>query len=81
MTRDVLTEFIRRRPFEPFEITLSTGEKKVVEHPELAGLARTTLWLFTPQDDRQLTITLHHIVSAQPCQAKTAEPKSSNGAG
>ncbi|MGE0373983.1 MAG: hypothetical protein AB7Q45_01110 [Planctomycetaceae bacterium] len=71
MTRDVLIEFLRRQPFEPFDITLSTGERKRVEHPELAGLARTTLWLFTPQDDRQTTITLHHIVSVEPIAAKT----------
>ena len=71
MTRDVLQEFLRQQPFEPFEITLSTGERKSIEHPELAGLARTTLWLFSPKDDSQTTVTLHHIVSAQPLAATT----------
>ena len=66
MTRDVLQDLLRQRPFVPIELTLSTGEKKTVEHPELAGLARSTLWLFSPQNDRTLTVTLHHIVSAEP---------------
>lgn len=48
MTCDVLQDMLRQRPFEPIEITLSTGEKKRIEHPELAGLARSTLWLLSP---------------------------------
>ena len=79
MTRDVLQEFLRQQPFEPFEITLSTGERMGVVHPELAGLARSTLWLFSPEDDSQTTITLHHIVSAQPVTA-TAGSNPATGA-
>jgi len=66
MTRDVLQDMLRQRPFEPIEITLSTGEKKVIAHPELAALARSTMVLVSPENDRALTITLHHIASAEP---------------
>lgn len=63
MTRDVLQDMLRQRPFE---ITLSTGEKKIIAHPELAALARSTMVLVSPENDQALTITLHHIVSAEP---------------
>jgi len=78
MTRDVLQDMLRGRPFAPIELTLSTGEKKVIEHPELAGLARSTLWLFSPQSDRTVTITLHHIVSAEPLRETSLPSASAN---
>jgi hypothetical protein len=78
MTRDVLQDMLRQRPFEPIEITLSTGEKKVIAHPELAALARSTLVLVSPENDRALTVTLHHIVSAQPTGDRPVSAGSSN---
>lgn len=72
MTRDVLQEFLRKQPFEAFEITLSTGDRHAIHHPELAGLGRSTLWLFRAEDDHQVTITLHHVVSAEPLREVSA---------
>lgn len=78
MTRDVLTDFLRKQPFQPIEITLSTGERRAIRHPELAMLGRNVLWLSSPQDDHFQTITLHHIVSAEPLRENQIPSVSSN---
>jgi hypothetical protein len=78
MTRDVLQDMLRQQPFVPIELTLPTGEKKSIEHPQLAGLARSTLWLFSPQSDRTLTITLHHMVSVEPVRENSIPSPSAN---
>lgn len=78
MTRDVLQDMLRQRSFEPIEITLSTGEKRVIAHPEFAALARSTMVLVSPENDRALTITLHHIVSAEPLRENSLPSTSVN---
>lgn len=65
MRRDNLEEYVKRRPFQPFRIYLSTGVFFDIRNPQLASLAPSTLTLGLPiEGDRQrfLEIDLLHIV-------------------
>ena len=63
MNADAIREWLRRQPFEPFQLRLSNGELYEVRHPELVALARTHLALADPSADRIQFIALMHINS------------------
>jgi len=48
MNIEVLRELLRRRPFEPFWVTLSSGDRYEVRHPEMAWLTKTGLYVGLP---------------------------------
>jgi hypothetical protein len=63
--RDTLEEYLKRRPFLPFRIYLSTGVFFDIHQPQLASVSPLTLTLGLPiEGDRQrfLEIALVHIV-------------------
>jgi hypothetical protein len=66
MRRDTLEEYLKRRPFLPFRIYLSTGVFFFhIHQPQLASVSPSTLTLGLPiEGDRQrfLEIALIHIV-------------------
>jgi hypothetical protein len=43
MTVRTFRDLLTKRPFEPFRIVMSSGEKYDVRHPEMAMLTRTDL--------------------------------------
>ncbi len=63
MNADAIHEWLRRQPFQPFEMRLSNGEIHEVRHPELVLLARTHLALADPAADRIQFIALMHVNS------------------
>ena len=63
MNAEAIREWLRRQPFEPFQLRLSHGELYEVQHPELAALARTHLALADPAADRIQFIALMHVNS------------------
>jgi hypothetical protein len=65
MNREQLQEFIGRKPFVPFEISLSNGEVHQIRHPENAMLLRTVLIVGYPESDRAVQCTVHHINAAE----------------
>lgn len=65
MRRDVLDKYLKREPFQPFRLYLSTGAFVDIRQPELASLSPSTLTLGLPlEGDKQrfLEIALIHIV-------------------
>ena len=70
-TVDVL-EFVRRRPFKPFRITLTDGRTYEVHHPELAMVGLSIVVIGVPAPNysdpvlqRAITIDLAHIMEAE----------------
>jgi hypothetical protein len=61
MNAEALRELIRRAPFLPLEIELSSGERYVIRHPEFAMVLGSRLILGFPETDRTATIALLHI--------------------
>lgn len=48
MTADTFREILRRKPFEPFRVVMSSGESYAVPHPEMALASARTLILAIP---------------------------------
>jgi hypothetical protein len=63
MNANAIREWLRREPFEPFQLRLSNGEVYEVRHPELVALARTQLALADPAADRIQFIALMRVNS------------------
>jgi hypothetical protein len=65
MRRDDLARYLKRLPFQPFRLFLSTGAFVDIRQPEMATLSPSTITLGLPiEGDRQrfLEIALIHIV-------------------
>ena len=63
MTREVVREWLRREPFEPFEVQMSSGETHRVPHPEFAALTPASLIVTSPDSPRYVECALLHIAS------------------
>ena len=54
MSATVVKESLLRRPFQPFRIHLSSGEKFDVRHPENALLVKSGICLANPDERGEL---------------------------
>ena len=70
-TSDVL-DFVQRRPFQPFRVTLTDGRTYDVLHPELAMVGRSSVVIGLPARDesdpvydRTVTVSLLHVMQVQ----------------
>ena len=43
MTLQTFQDLLHRRPFQPFRLVMSNGERYEVRHPEMAWLTRTDI--------------------------------------
>jgi hypothetical protein len=66
---ETISEFLRRQPFEPFEVRLSNGESYEVRHPEMALLLKSKIIIGLPDEDRFAVCSLLHITSVRGLQA------------
>jgi hypothetical protein len=75
MRPEDIREFLQRRPFQPFRMTLTDGRTYEVRHPELAmtGRSAVAIGLPAPNDaepvyDRLVTVSLLHIMQIEPLE-------------
>ncbi len=73
MTVQTFQNLLARRPFEPFAVVLSCGERYNVRHPEMAFLTRTTLFIGTQPNQRGIPAdaamcSLLHITAVEPAR-------------
>jgi hypothetical protein len=85
MRPEDVREFVRRRPFQPFRITLTDGRAYEVFHPDLAMVGRSIVAVGLPRPDdpeaifdRLVTVSLLHIMQVEPIPA---EAPPANGPG
>ncbi len=69
MNSETVRELLSRRPFEPFEVRMSSGEVHHVRHPEFAILLPSRLVLADPAADRLSILSLIHITALRGDQA------------
>ena len=69
MNHEAMQELLHRRPFEPFEIRLTNGEKHEVRHPEMALLLRSRVVIAIGDTDRMVICPLLHIASVETLQS------------
>lgn len=65
MNVGALRELLGRRPFEPFDAVMSTGEVHQVRHPEFVVLLPSRLIGTDPVTDRMAVLSLIHITEAR----------------
>jgi hypothetical protein len=78
-----IREYLRRRPFQPFRLTLTDGRTYDVTHPELAMVGRSSVLVglkpaqeAEPIFDRAVDVSLLRIM--QIGKIETASPPASN---
>jgi hypothetical protein len=69
MNADTIREWLRREPFEPFELRLSNGEHYQVRHPELVALGKNRIAIVDPNTDRIVHLALVHVNNIEALQA------------
>ena len=86
MRANELTELLRRRPFQPFRMHLTTGESYDVRHPELVWVYRQCADMAmnpnpkTGVIERAERVSLLHIVRIEPIDSPI-QPAKGNGEG
>ena len=71
MTVRTVKNLLEHRPFQPFRVVMSSGERYAVRHPEMALLTRRTLYIGTGPDednipDEAAMCSLLHITAVEP---------------
>ena len=73
MTVQTLRDELNAKPFEGFRVTMSSGEKFEVRHPEMAYLTRTDLIVGLDERDgipaRYRILSLLHVTAIEPVDA------------
>jgi hypothetical protein len=65
MNAEALRRFIEKRPFEPFEVQLSSGQVYRVGHPEAVMLLKNTLVIGDRETDAVVWCSLIHITAVR----------------
>jgi len=72
MTLQTFRELLRKRPFEPFRLVMSSGERYEVRHPEMAMLTRSDMLVGTEAEDgvpAEFKIcSLLHVTAIEPIE-------------
>ena len=63
MNAEAIREMVRRQPFVPFAIRLSSEETHEVRHPECIAITKTRVVITDPQEDRIAVCSLMHVTS------------------
>ena len=77
MTLDTFREMLRRQPFQPVRLTLSSGQSFEIRHPEMAMLTRTNLLIGTGAAEDGIPaefkiVSLLHVTSIKPIDIQAA---------
>jgi hypothetical protein len=86
MRAEELTELLRRQPFTPFRIHVTTGQAYDIRHPELVWVRRQCADVAINPDpatgviERSERVSLLHIVRAEDLAAPIS-PTKGNGEG
>jgi len=68
MSAETIREILKRTPFEPFQVLMSTGEVHDVRHPEFAMVTPGRLVVAVPATDRIAILSLIHITEIRMLQ-------------
>lgn len=79
MTVQTFQELLRKRPFEPFRLVMSSGETYEVRHPEMALLTRSDMLVGLDETRdgvpaRFKICSLLHITAVEPITSRGNGP-------
>ncbi|QDU25262.1 hypothetical protein ETAA8_03260 [Anatilimnocola aggregata] len=72
MNSQAIRDLIKRQPFVPFDMTLSSGEVVHVPHPEFVILSKNGMVVGYPDSDRISIVAYLHIASVQTAYPATS---------
>jgi hypothetical protein len=72
MNAETIREMVNRRPFEPFEVIMSSGERHLVKHPEFLMLLPSKAAIGDPVTDRLAVLLLVHVTELRPVQTQSS---------
>jgi len=76
MTVQTFRDLLAERPFKPFRLVLSSGEKYEVRHPEMALLTKSDLLVGLAEEDglptRFKICSLLHVATVEPIENQAA---------
>ena len=72
MNANSIRDLLKRQPFVPFEVHMSSGDVYRVTHPENVLLAGSNLIIYYPETDHTAWLSMLHLtgVQTQPAAAK-----------
>lgn len=72
MNAEAVRSMLRKQPFQPFEIVMSSGERHLVKHPEFVIVTANRLVVVDPDTERFARLGLLHISELQTLEKQTA---------
>ena len=76
-------DLLDKRPFEPFRVVMSSGDRHEIRHPEMGWLTRSTLYVGVGGDadapDRAVMCSLLHITNIEPADQPLPAVADANG--
>jgi hypothetical protein len=69
MNAETIQEYLRRKPFEPFEVQLSSGQTHQVGHPEFAFVLGSRLVVGYTGTNRVADLSLIHVTRVTTLQS------------
>lgn len=81
MTLQDFQRLLKVRPFQPFRMIMSSGERYEVRHPEMAFLLRTKIVLGLDPDstgvaDEWTMVSLLHVTAIEPIPERAKRKRS-----
>ncbi len=78
MTVQTFRDLLRRQPFKPFRLVMSSGQTYDVRHPEMAMLTRTDMLVGVDVEDDGVPAefkicSLLHVTAVEPLGTPTVE--------
>jgi hypothetical protein len=79
MSLETINKFLKQRPFIPFEVVMSGGERYRITHPEIAVANKGYLLIAYPESDSIEVCALLRITAVHFLEPATAvEPHKAN---
>lgn len=73
MIADSLKEMLASRPFESFEIVMSSGQRHRVKHPECAIVTKTQMVIVDPEKDAVSIHQLLHVATVERIRSRRSK--------
>lgn len=78
MSAAVIRDRLSHRPFEPFRVCLSSGERYDVRHPEMALLVRNGVLIAVPDANGEppevpVRCSFFHVAAIEPCSPRASD--------
>ncbi len=72
MNAEAVRSMLRRQPFQPFEIVMSSGERHSVKHPEFVVVTANRLVVVDPDTEQFSLLGLLHVSELRTLERQSA---------